>query len=132
MIRTQKGRDPHNLDGLFDSLVGVLIQETLRYRSDIRPMAGVDTLTQASVLSESDHPDMPFGFYMGKRPPRPQRTRRKGAHQRQICGTTETAKKRWRKSKQRVFVGLQKCFGGNGSVGRGKGGEDGWECRGSD
>ena len=57
------------MDGLLDSLVGGIILETLRYRYDIRPMAGFDTLTQASALSESDQPEMPFGFYRGKRPP---------------------------------------------------------------
>ena len=51
---TRKGRDQHNLDGLLNSLVGGIIQDTLRYRSDIIPMAGVDTLTQTSALSESD------------------------------------------------------------------------------
>ena len=49
--------------------MGEIIQETLRYRSDIRPMSGVDTLTQASALSDSDQLEMPFGFYRGKRPP---------------------------------------------------------------
>ena len=39
----------------------------MRYRSDIRPMAGVDTITKASASSESDKLEIPFGFYMGKR-----------------------------------------------------------------
>ena len=34
------------------------MQEALRYRSDIRPMAGVDTLTQALASSESDQPEV--------------------------------------------------------------------------
>ena len=105
-----------------NSLVGRIIQETLRYRSDIRPMVGVDTLTQALALSESDQPEMPFGFYRGKRLPRPWRRRKKGAQQHQRCGMTETAKKRWRESKQRVFDGLQKFFDGDGSGGGGGGG----------
>ena len=79
--------------------MGRIIQETLRYRSDIRPMAGVDALTKASASSESDQPEMPVRFYRGKRPPRPRRPRRKGEQQRQRCGTTEIAKKRWRESK---------------------------------
>ena len=74
---------------------------------------------------------MSFGFYKGKRSPRPRRLHREGAQQLQKYGTAETAKKRWCKSKQIVFDGQQKCFGGDGSGGRGKGGEDGWECRGS-
>ena len=73
--------------------MGGIIQETLRYRSNVRPMAGVDTLTQASDSSESDQPEMPFGFYRGKRPLRPCQARSKGAQQRQRCGMTETAKK---------------------------------------
>ena len=32
-------------------------------------MAGVDTLTQASYLSDLDQPEMPFGFYRVKSPP---------------------------------------------------------------
>ena len=115
-----------------DSMVGGIIQEKLRYRSDIRPMAGVDTLTQASDPSELDHPEMPFGFYRGKRPPQPRRLRRKGAQQRQRYGTTEKAKKRWRESKHRDFDGLQKYFGGDGRRGREKGGKDGWEFHGSE
>ena len=66
-ITTRKGWDPHNSDGLLDSLVGGIIQETLRYRSDMRPMAGVNTLTQALALSESDQTEMLFGFYRGNR-----------------------------------------------------------------
>ena len=47
---------------IMDSLVGGVIQETLRYRTDIRPMAVVDTLAQASDLSESDQPEISFRF----------------------------------------------------------------------
>ena len=65
----RKGKDPHNSDGLLDSLVEGIIQGKLRYKYDIGIMAGVDTLTQASALSESDQPEMPFGFYRGTRPP---------------------------------------------------------------
>ena len=50
------------MDGLLDSLVGGIIHETLRYRSNIRPMAGVDTLTQASASSDSNQPDMCSGW----------------------------------------------------------------------
>ena len=109
-----------------DSLVGGIIQETLRYRSDIRPMSGYEKLTQASASSELDQPEMPFGFYRGKRLPQPWRPRRKGSQQRQRCGTTETAKKIWRVSKQRVFDCIQKYFGINGGGERGEVSEDGW------
>ena len=95
-------------------------------------MSGVDTLVQASASSKSDQPEMSFGFYRGERPPQPRQPRRKGAQQRHICETTNTAKKRWRESKQRVFDGLQKCVGGDGSGGGGNVGEDNWECRGID
>ena len=50
------------MDGLLESLVKGIIKETLRYRSDIKPMAGVDTLTQASASSESDQPEMSSGW----------------------------------------------------------------------
>ena len=61
-ISTRKRWDPQNSNGLLNSLMEGIIQETLRYRSNIRPMAGVDTLTQVLALSDSDHPEMPFGF----------------------------------------------------------------------
>ena len=61
-IKTRKGRDPHNSDGILDSMVGGIIQETLRYRSYIRTMAGVDKLTQASDLSELDQSGKSSGW----------------------------------------------------------------------
>ena len=65
-ILTQKGRSPHNLDGLLYRLVGGIIQETLRYKSDIGSMARGDTLPRSLMLGESEHPTVPFGFYRGE------------------------------------------------------------------
>ena len=61
--------------------------------ADIGTVAGGDTLPRELVLSESEQPERPFGFYGGKIYPQPWQTRRKGAQQRQGCGTTEIAKK---------------------------------------
>ena len=96
-------------------------------------MGGGATLPQALASSELEQPEMPFVIYRGERLRRPWRPQKKGAQQRQRCGATETAKKSWRKSKQRVFDGLQNCFGGGGGDGgRRKCGEDGWKFCGSE
>ena len=63
---TRKGQDLHNFDGLLDILARGIIQETLRYRSDIRLMAGVDTLTQTSASSELDQPEISSGWEISR------------------------------------------------------------------
>ena len=56
-------------------------------------MAGVDTLTQASYLSDLDQPEMPFGFYRVKSPP--------GEEKGGTKMTPQTAKNAMRKDKKK-------------------------------
>ena len=66
-ITTKKGLSLQNSDGLLDQLVGIIFQETLRYSSEIGPMAGWVTPPRASALAlyGSEQPEMLFGFYGG-------------------------------------------------------------------
>ena len=51
------------MTGLLDQLVGGIIRDMLRYRYDIVPMKGGVTLPRASDMSNSDQPEILFGFY---------------------------------------------------------------------
>ena len=71
-MATQNGRDPNTSDGLLDRLVGGIIQVKSRYKSDIRPVAGGDTLPPVLASSELEHPeDSVRVLQRGERPPRP-------------------------------------------------------------
>ena len=59
----QKGWALHSPDGLLDQLVGEIIKAKSRYRPKIRSMAGEATLPPEFAPSESEQPEMPFGFY---------------------------------------------------------------------
>ena len=101
-ITTQKERVTHNLGSLLDRLVGVIIQEMLRYRSKILPVTEGDSLTWASVSSELEQTKKPFGFYRGKRLLRPWQPNRKGAQQQQRYGMVETTAAEIRQKSRKI------------------------------
>ena len=61
-----KGEGPHNPSGILYWLEGRIIQETLRYSSEIGPVEEGANLPQESSPSESEQPKISFVFTGGR------------------------------------------------------------------